>query len=160
MHQGSIAIISNHSCTEWLIQRKDGAYPLQEQRRTICFFGGSVEAGESPLEAVLRELEEEIVYEPFLYAASLKLNAGYFNEKKYILPSQKNPGTKYELNAFRFVVPDETLNELKSVIYKPGVVTEGYAEIVSTEYLKYILLDHPYDMFSTLAIVLRDLIDT
>lgn len=157
-HQGSIAIISNQLNTRWLIQRKDGQYPIEKQRRTICFFGGSVEASESPLAALTRELDEEIRYEPFLKEMFLKIDSRQFKHKTHILPSEKNPGTEYELNVYRFQVNNYLLGELGSVLYKPGIITEGYGEIVSREYLRYIVDNHPDDFFSTISVVVDEFV--
>ena len=156
-HQGSLAIISNMSGTRFLIQRKDGNYPIEQQKRTICFFGGSVEGSESPLEGLVRELDEELGYEPLIRDLYEKLDSRRFSRKDYRLPSQKNPGTEYDLAVFRIKIYDYVLEDFERVMYEPGMVKEGYAEIVSKQYLQFVSEYHSNDIFSSLGVVVQDL---
>ena len=55
------AIIRNHG-NEYLLQQRDEHAPSFKHRWTL--FGGQVEKGENPTEALLRELKEEIDLDP------------------------------------------------------------------------------------------------
>lgn len=145
---GVVCFITNPDRTRFLIQRKDGSYPYAKQHRTVCLFGGHVEASETPLAAILRELEEEVHYPPILDLA--RANLGY-SIIKMALPSQNNPGTMFMLIAYELLVTDEVMNDLEKVIYKTGVIQEGYAEVVSRDYLKFLDNHHPDDLFSSLS---------
>lgn len=55
------AIIKNHE-NEYLLQLRDDKAPSFKNRWTL--FGGHIEAGEEPDEALLRELDEELTLSP------------------------------------------------------------------------------------------------
>jgi 8-oxo-dGTP pyrophosphatase MutT (NUDIX family) len=59
-HPGVGVIITNKSHTKFYLQQKDNTHPVTQCRLKFCFFGGAVEEGESELEALKRELTEEI----------------------------------------------------------------------------------------------------
>lgn len=145
---GVVCFITNPDRTRFLIQRKDGSYPYAKQHRTVCLFGGHVEASETPLAAILRELEEEVCYQPILDLA--KANLAY-SILKLSLPSQNNPGTNFVLCAYELTVPDDVFSGLEKVLYSPGIICEGYGEIVTRDYLKFLVDFHPDDFFSTLS---------
>lgn len=153
--QGVIAFITNPSKTRFLIQRKDSGYKHANQHRTICFFGGHVESKETPLEAIKREVLEEIGHQP-----TVEVIVAYLDSwskscnvllKSMVLESENNPGTFYELFMFEVIVPDEVLNAIEKVLYEPEIILEGYGEIVSRAYLDFIADKHPADFFSSLA---------
>lgn len=72
-HHGVVAIVTNPERTRFFIQQKDAAYrpfPLG-----YSLFGGAVEAGEEPAEALARELREELgaAAEPLLAAGPTRV---------------------------------------------------------------------------------------
>jgi len=146
--EGVVCFITNPDRTKFLIQRKDSSYKFAKQHRTVCLFGGHVEASETPLAAILRELEEEIHYQPILDLAKAEI---VYSIIKLSLPSQNNPGTMFLLSAYELLVSDKVMEDLEKVIYTPGVIREGYAEVVSRDYLKFLVDNHPDDIFSSLS---------
>lgn len=57
-HEGVGVLVSNHSRTRFFVQRKDASYPRFP--RGYSLFGGACEPGESPEQALVRELHEEL----------------------------------------------------------------------------------------------------
>lgn len=53
-------IITNPKKTLFYLQQKDETYFIKEYRLRYCFFGGSVEKGEKEIEALKREIKEEL----------------------------------------------------------------------------------------------------
>lgn len=148
---GVVVFITNPARTRFLIQRKDSGYPHVNQHRTVCLFGGHLESSESPLEAILRELEEEVNYQPILDLARAQLpyNKLLLN---MTLPSQNNPNTWFLLKGFELVVADKILDDLEKKLYVPGVIREGYGEIVTRDYLNFLIDKHPNDFFSNMSL--------
>jgi 8-oxo-dGTP pyrophosphatase MutT (NUDIX family) len=148
---GVVIFITNPFRTRFLIQRKDGGYPHANQHRTVCLFGGHVEPSETPLEAILRELEEEVNYQPILDLARAQLP---FNKLliNMALPSQNNPDTWFVLKGFELVVSDKVLDDLEKNLYVSGVVREGYGELVTRDYLNFLIDKHPNDFFSNMSL--------
>lgn len=56
----SVVSITNRKKTLFYLQQKDEDYWIPEYRLKYCFFGGQVEKNETELEALKRELFEEI----------------------------------------------------------------------------------------------------
>lgn len=59
-HKGVGVIITNPQREVFYLQQKDDHYPVPEYRLCYSFFGGAIEAGETSLDALKRELEEEL----------------------------------------------------------------------------------------------------
>jgi 8-oxo-dGTP pyrophosphatase MutT (NUDIX family) len=57
-HRGTGVIVTNPGHTRFVVQRKDATYPRFP--RGYSLFGGACEAGESAIEALVRELFEEL----------------------------------------------------------------------------------------------------
>jgi 8-oxo-dGTP pyrophosphatase MutT (NUDIX family) len=57
-HRGVGVIATNPDRSRFLVQRKDATYPRYP--RGYSLFGGAVERGESDLDALVRELHEEL----------------------------------------------------------------------------------------------------
>lgn len=154
MKQGAIAFITNEDRTKFLIQRKDSGYKYENQHRTICFFGGHVENNETPLEAILRELKEEIGHAPTVEAAVAYITSQARVArvlKSIVLESQNKPGTFFELFMFDVILSDKVFDSLQEVLYDEGVILEGYGEIVTKSYLDFICNKHSIDFFSRLS---------
>lgn len=147
--QGVVAFITNPGKTKFLIQRKDSGYPHADQRRTVCLFGGHVEPLETPLEAILRELAEELDYQPILTEATCQVPYSYCYAG--VLPSQHKPGTWYRLTAYHVELTTSVWEQMEKDLYSLDFVKEGYGEIVSVDYLKFLVRNFPEDIFSSLA---------
>lgn len=57
-HHGVVALVTNRERTRFFIQQKDESYPAFPLGYSL--FGGAIEAGERPEEALARELREEL----------------------------------------------------------------------------------------------------
>lgn len=62
--RGVAVVITDPAHDMLILQRKDRGYPVRRYRGTLACFGGQVEPGESPEQAVRRELVEEIIDVP------------------------------------------------------------------------------------------------
>ena len=56
-HHGAVVIITNADRSRFVVQEKDEGY--EAHPNGLCLFGGSLDPGESPREAMERELTEE-----------------------------------------------------------------------------------------------------
>jgi 8-oxo-dGTP pyrophosphatase MutT (NUDIX family) len=100
VHHGVGIIVRNHAATRFYIQQKDAEYRLHPL--AYSFFGGAVETGETPLDALARELAEE------LGAAAHPLLAG-----RPTLVSENYVGpTRFHFSLFEVVVDDTVLDAL------------------------------------------------
>lgn len=107
-----VAVIANPDRTRILAQRKDETY---REPLALALFGGHVEPGESDLQALQRELVEELGAD----SAQILFDAGLQHVHEFDLG--------YPFVLFDVIVPDETLRMLAA---RP--VFEGKcAEIVS-----------------------------
>ena len=86
MTNNSIFPLSNLFIVSAVIYTTDGRYLMQLRddkpglalRNHWAFFGGEVDPGEAPQDAILREVEEELTFRPN--------NCCWFHEAVYILP--------------------------------------------------------------------------
>ena len=60
-NRGSAAIIYNKGTGEFYFELKPDSYPIKEARGKLALVGGHVEHGENSLDALIREIEEEVV---------------------------------------------------------------------------------------------------
>ena len=60
-NKGAAAIIYNQETGEFYFELKPHSYPIKEARGKLALVGGHVEHGESSLEALMREIGEEVV---------------------------------------------------------------------------------------------------
>ncbi len=61
LHHGVGVLFENEEQDQYFVQRKDKDYPIEKYRNGLSFFGGKVEEGEVLIDALRRELTEEIV---------------------------------------------------------------------------------------------------
>ncbi len=102
MHLGVGIIIINENRDSCFVQIKDEHYPVEKYRNGLSFFGGKIEVGESPLEGLLRELEEEIDIKDLIPVLSIR-----FIQKFEI---GQNP--KFEFHFFEGILSQEEFNIL------------------------------------------------
>ena len=110
-------IARNRAATRFYVQQKDAAY--RPHPRGYSLFGGAIEPGEAPLEALARELDEELGG-----AAQLLLAAGP------LLVSETRVGpSEFQFALFEVVLDDARLDTLAHTPVYEGergaVVTRG-----------------------------------
>lgn len=108
-HHGVVAIVTNPGRTRFFIQQKDEAYrpfPLG-----YSLFGGAVEAGEEPAQALARELREELGV-----AAEALLAAGPTR-----IFSARPLATGFVVSLFEVVLPTRLLEPLANVTVLEGL---------------------------------------
>ena len=99
-HRSVGVIARNHAATRFYVQQKDAAY--RPHPRGYSLFGGAIEPGEAPLEALARELDEELGG-----AAQLLLAAGP------LLVSETRVGpSEFQFALFEVVLDDARLDTL------------------------------------------------
>ncbi len=121
MHQGVGVLIGNKNGSRFFVQQKDETYPHEAWRGCLSFWGGAIQAGESPRTALARELEEEI-------PESVALLADFDIEqlKKYTVQAYHGA---FELTVFEVKVTDKILQQLTTirVLEGEGVLLERAA---------------------------------
>lgn len=99
-HRSVGVIARNRAATRFYVQQKDAAY--RPHPRGYSLFGGAIEPGETPLEALARELDEELGG-----AAQLLLAAGP------LLVSESRVGpSEFQFALFEVVLDDARLDTL------------------------------------------------
>lgn len=106
IHQGVGLLISNRDQTQFFVQIKDEHYPYEAWRGACAFWGGAIEPDEQELEAVERELEEEIP------DAALLLQQVSKNKIKRYWIDNKTVLQPFWLTVFEAVVSTETLQKI------------------------------------------------
>lgn len=167
-HQGVVVVLHTADKSKFLVQRKDSGYPIPSLARTVCLFGGAVEASETPYDAILREVREEIglpqlrdsVLSQIEYRFSPQRGDLTEVPKTYRLPSVKNIGNWFNLTVYYAIIEERLARELDELIYQPGAILEGYGEVVTRNYLRFLVDEHPEDCFSSLATVIKDFVTT
>ncbi len=117
-------IITNPERSLFLIQRKDGEYFFPEFRNCVSFFGGTVEKNETSLEAVKREIIEEINLDTLINEIMSNITFVFnyttvFNHVSYVYESIISDFKRYETY----------LN------HKTDICTEGKMELIEKECL-------------------------
>lgn len=107
-HHGVVALVTNPERTRFFIQQKDAGY--RPFPRGYSLFGGAVEPGESPAEALARELREELGA-----AAERLLAAG----PTCVLMERPLP-TGFVVSLFEVVLEDAVLASLAAVAVLEG----------------------------------------
>lgn len=117
-HHGVVALVTNRERTRFFIQQKDESYPAFPLGYSL--FGGAIEAGERPDEALARELREE------LGEAAERLLAA---EVTCVLPARPLAGG-FVVSLFEVVLEGEGIEALAEVPVlegKRGVVLDREA---------------------------------
>lgn len=120
-----------------IFQRKDWKHPEVDARGRLSGFGGSLEEGEEPEDALARELPEEIDNE--LLVAEVMAHARY--RRRFRLSANPWPG-EYDFYAFDAAVDSETFDRLARDFLKPGTVREGMAIVLEADEIQS-FLDQP-----------------
>jgi len=123
-HHGVGVIVRNHAATRFYVQQKDADY--RPHPRGYSLFGGAVDPGEAPGEALARELLEELGEAP---SAAL-LAAG-----PTLVADHGQLGFRFSL--FEVVVDDALLDRLATTAVlegERGAVVDG-AELTSLPFV-------------------------
>lgn len=122
-------IITNPDKTLFFLQQKDETYFIKEYRLRHCFFGGGVKKGEKELDALKREINEELdkSFVDLIIKSLKRKSDSYF--------------TNIENNTYRFtlyesVISDDELKRLSKLSPKEGKT----GVLLNKEELKNILL--------------------
>lgn len=127
---GAVAIICHKSKDgniEFLLEEKPADYQVAEARGKLSFVGGAMKKGESSLEALARELEEEIE-EP---VASILISSLRKDEKPYTTLRYKYKGVKGYVDVYVINVEQESKwNAVRWASFKhdagiPKIVNNG-----------------------------------
>ena len=113
MKQGVGVIITNEEKGLFYIQQKDETYPLKEFRLKYTVFGGGIEEGEDDLEALERELLEELdgSVAKIVFASSKKIKG----EKIKTIH-----GEEYLFNLYESTLSNEEIKEISKHKVKEG----------------------------------------
>lgn len=149
LHPGSAVLITNKSRTKFVLQQKRPNHIIPRYRNARSFFGGSMEPGETSEEALLRELEEEILNTEFV--REIGRNMRFW--KQYRLRGVIYDW--YDVFIYEAILDDAMFDQLVGIIQNPDLVTEGKAIVVSRSDL-IDLLKSPDLFVGSLDIVIRD----
>jgi len=108
-HHGVVAIVTDPRRTRFFIQQKDEDYPSFPLGYSL--FGGRIEPGEAPLDALIRELHEELD----TVAATLLEGGG----PEHVLTTEVPP-TGYLVSLFEVVVTEDMLESLAEAPVREG----------------------------------------
>lgn len=133
-----------------ILQRKDYKHPTVEARGRLSMFGGSVEPGENPEDALPRELEEE--FANALLVAEITGCARYV--RRFRLSADPWPGL-YDLYVFDATVDTETFDRWARALSEPGAVLEGMAVVMDSDDLAG-YLEHPSSFLCAHDAVLKE----
>jgi 8-oxo-dGTP pyrophosphatase MutT (NUDIX family) len=109
-----------------VLQRKDHLHPTPAARGRLALWGGSLEPGEEPEDALSRELGEEL-NDPQLVAELLGQRR---YRRRFRLAATPWPGD-YDFYAFEACVDSETFERWARDFAVPGMVLEGTATLVA-----------------------------
>jgi ADP-ribose pyrophosphatase YjhB (NUDIX family) len=106
-------IITNPSKTLFYLQQKDETYYVEEYRLKHCFFGGGVKKNELVLDAMKREIKEEL---DLKYAGLIIKNLKMLFDS-YFTNIQ---GITYKFTIFESILDDDKLKDLSRYQPKEG----------------------------------------
>ena len=122
-HRGVGLLIANEDQSRFFVQQKDETYPYPEWQLAYSFWGGAIEANETPQEALFRELFEELPS----YAPTLIKKEPSFAGSFSVFTGEKD---FFELNVFLLSVDNQFFETFSS-----EEVLEGYGRFVGKEEL-------------------------
>tara|TARA_Y100000296_G_C5162642_1_gene252732 strand:+ start:1039 stop:1488 length:450 start_codon:yes stop_codon:yes gene_type:complete len=112
-----LTIITNSERNLFYFQLKDKSYYIKEFRNTYAIFGGSVNKGEKEINAIKRELFEELKNN----AAKLIVNKIEFIFKcKLILKHEPHKGELEKVTLFESILPKKDLVKISMLPIKEG----------------------------------------
>lgn len=150
---GAVLLITNASGSKFLMQQKDETHPIVPCRKKFSLFGGSLEGGETPHEALVRELTEEILEPRFVSWAADRMD--YW--KKFSLIGNQYPG-QFPCHVFVLVFSGKVFDHFAERCLQPGVVVEGRAVAKTKEELMALFSD-TNNFIASMDRVLRSWID-
>lgn len=117
-HEGVGLIIRSGDVSLWFVQQKDETYPIEKWQLSYSVWGGAMEEGEEPQAALLRELEEELSWNPP-------------KMPDYIGRQIVHSDSYFAIHLYEYTMPAA---ELK--VWAEGLdVQEGYGKLVAREAL-------------------------
>jgi ADP-ribose pyrophosphatase YjhB (NUDIX family) len=122
---GVVLLIRDVERGRCLVQRKDERHPTPAARGRLSLWGGSIEPGEEPEDALPRELAEEL-RDPLLIAELLDLLR---YRRRFRLAAAPWPG-EYDLYVFEAAASAETFERWVRDLAAPGAVLEGEPAVV------------------------------
>lgn len=135
-----------------LLQVKDMKHPKMKARGLRSLWGGSTEAGESPHEAMARELREEF--------ANSELAQEVIDVARYVkafrVPAVLWPGD-YTCHVFEARLPQDTFDRLANQLRAPGAVLEGTAAVLPVEELAEVLAQGPDAFIASHDVIVKEL---
>lgn len=127
-------LIRNRDTGQCILQQKDHLHPHSDIRGRKCLWGGSIELGEEPEDALPRELDEELANT--LLTAEIAGQCRY--RRRFRLSADPWPG-EYDLYVFEAAVDNETFIRWLQDFAQPGMVKEGMAVVVDQEEIDQLL---------------------
>jgi NUDIX domain len=118
-------LIHDEATGRCILQRKDHLHPTPAARGRLALWGGSLEPGEEPEDALARELGEELNH-PQLVA---ELLGQHRYRRRFHLAAEPWDGA-YDLYVFEAAVDPETFDRWARDFAAPGMVLEGMAAVV------------------------------
>jgi adenylate kinase len=128
---GAALLIRDVQRGRTLLQRKDDLHPHPAARGRLSLWGGSLDAGEEPEDALCRELGEELG-DPLL-VAELLAESRY--RRRFRLSADPWTGD-YDLYVFEAAVDAETFDRWARDFQEPGAVLEGIAVLLEPDELR------------------------
>lgn len=122
-HEGVGLIIRSDDVSLWFVQQKDETYPIEKWQLSYSVWGGAMEEGEEPQAALLRELEEELSWQP-------SKMPDYIGQK--IVDSDR----RFAIHLYEYTMPTAELKTWAESLE----VQEGYGQLVARE----ALFDRPW----------------
>ena len=132
--------IRKHSCRRLLCVEREGTLCLLFELRSagmsqpggVCFPGGRMEEGETPLQTAVREIGEELAVAPerILYTHEYDTLIHYANMAIHTVAAQLDPAALEEIRpaenevAEWFTIPVDWLKENEPVLYEYRVLPE------------------------------------
>lgn len=134
LRPGVALLIRDEEGGRCILQRKDHLHPTPEARGRLSLWGGSLEAGEEPEDALPRELGEELK-NPLLVAELLGQRR---YRRRFRLSAEPWPG-EYDLYVFEAAVDAATFDRWARDFAEPGMVVEGMVAVMKPEELAALL---------------------
>ncbi len=117
-HEGVGLVIRTEDASLWFVQQKDETYPIEKWQLSYSVWGGAMEKAESPETALLRELKEELDWQPPAMPNSLG---------SFLVQSDE----RFPIHLFEWIFPEELLQAWAETLE----VKEGYGKLLKASQL-------------------------